>query len=389
MRPTWRDSMMIFMAIHDTFMKVGARTGNGVHGPAADGRTVLDLDDDVVSIAEALVNVESISHHEKALADAVECALRRHDHLTVSRFGNTVVARTSACRGRRVVVAGHLDTVPLNANLPARNDGELLHGLGSCDMKGGVAVALRIAGSCADALSDLTFIFYECEEVESTANGLAKLAEVRPELLRADLAILMEPSNGQVEAGCQGALDFDIKLTGRRAHSARSWQGINAVETAAPVLAKLNSFRARTPVVDGLTYHEGLNAVAIHGGIARNVIPDECHISVNFRFAPDRSEHDAIDFVHNYFEGHDIVIVDSAPAAPPGLTGTARSFVEAVGKPAQPKLGWTDVARFAQLGVPALNFGPGDPLLAHTRDEHVPLAQLRMCEDTMREWLTT
>ncbi|OBC12088.1 succinyl-diaminopimelate desuccinylase [Mycobacterium sp. 852013-50091_SCH5140682] len=348
-----------------------------------------DLNDDVASIAEALVNVESVSHNEKALADAVEHALYRCNHLAVSRFGNTVVARTSGGRQQRVVLAGHLDTVPLNANLPARNDGELLYGLGSCDMKGGVAVALRLAGNCTDALSDLTFIFYECEEVESAANGLAKLASQHPELLQADLAILMEPSNGQIEAGCQGVIDFDITLTGKRAHSARSWQGINAVEAAGPILAKLDSFRPRTPVVDGLTYREGLNAVAVDGGIARNVIPDECRISVNFRFAPDRSEQGAIDFVHDYFDGYDIAIVDSAPAAPPGLTGSARTFVEAVGRPPQPKLGWTDVARFAQLGVPALNFGPGDPLLAHTQDEHVPLAQLRACEKTLREWLTT
>ncbi|WP_309227812.1 MULTISPECIES: succinyl-diaminopimelate desuccinylase [unclassified Mycolicibacterium] len=350
---------------------------------------MIDLDDDVASIAEALVNVESVSHNERALADAVDHALRQREHLTVSRFGNTVVARTSAGRERRVVVAGHLDTVPVNANLPARNDGELLYGLGSCDMKGGVAVALRIAGNCTDALSDLTFIFYDCEEVESSANGLANLARQQPELLHADLAILMEPSNGCVEAGCQGVLDFDITLAGRRAHSARSWQGINAVEAAAPVLDKLGSFRPRTPVVDGLTYREGLNAVAIHGGIARNVIPDECRISVNFRFAPDRTEQEAIDFVHNYFDGYDIAIVDSAPPAAPGLTGSAKSFVEAVDKPARPKLGWTDVARFAQLGVPALNFGPGDPLLAHTRDEHVAIAQLRTCEQTLQKWLTT
>ncbi len=378
--------MMIFMTIQGTPEVQRARPTDGI--PAPTTRAVIDLDNDVVSIAEALVNMESVSYNERALADAVEHALLRCEHLTVSRSGNTVVARTSAGRQRRVVIAGHLDTVPRNANLPARNDGEMLYGLGSCDMKGGVAVALRLAGSCADILSDLTFVFYECEEVESAANGLAKLANQQPELLRADLAILMEPSNARVEAGCQGVIDFDITLTGKRAHSARSWQGTNAVEAAAPVLAKLDSFRPRTPVVDGLTYREGLNAVAIHGGIARNVIPDECRISVNFRFAPDRTAQEAITFVHSYFDGHDVTIVDCAPAAAPGLTGTAKSFADAVGAPAQPKLGWTDVARFTQLGVPALNFGPGDPLLAHTQHEHVPIAQLHACEETLRQWLS-
>lgn len=310
--------MMISVAIQNTHEHQRAQSKNCIGDPAEEDRAVIDLDDDVVSIAEALVNVESVSHNEKTLADAVEHTLRQRRHLTVSRFGNTVVARTSIGRQRRVVIAGHLDTVPLNANLPARNDGELLYGLGSCDMKGGVAVALRLAGSCADALSDLTFIFYECEEVESTANGLAKLAREQPELLEADLAILMEPSNGHIEAGCQGVIDFDITLTGKRAHSARSWQGINAVEAAAPILAKLDSFRPRTPVIDGLTYHEGLNAVAIHGGIARNVIPDQCRISVNFRFAPDRSEQEAIDFVRNYFDRHDS---PHRGASNPGLLG--------------------------------------------------------------------
>lgn len=350
----------------------------------------LDLTSDVVALTAALVDIESVSRDEDRIADAVEQALAPLAHLEVVRDGNTVVARTALGRDERVVVAGHLDTVPVNANLPSRVDGEHLHGLGSCDMKGGVAVGLLLAGGVPEPVRDVTYVFYECEEVEADHNGLGRLARVRPELLSADFAILMEPSGATVEAGCQGTMRVEVVTRGERAHTARSWMGVNAIHAAAPVLDRLVAYEARQPVIDGLTYREGMNAVGVTGGIAGNVVPDECRVAVNYRFAPDRSVDEAYAHLEETFAGFELELRDSAPGAVPGLDRpAAAAFVAAVGGEPSPKFGWTDVAQFAELGVPAVNFGPGDPALAHTRAERVPLAQLRHCEQAMRSWLAS
>jgi succinyl-diaminopimelate desuccinylase len=349
---------------------------------------VLDLSADVVTLTEQLVNIESVSHNEQAIADAVEAALRPLGHLKVTRHGNTVVARTELGRSERVVIAGHLDTVPVNHNLPARREGGILHGLGTCDMKGGDAVILKLAADVTEPNRDLTFILYDCEEVESHHNGLFKLTMSHPLLLRADFAILMEPSNGVVEAGCQGSLQAEVRATGERAHSARSWKGVNAIHRAAEILNRLHSYQARKPVIDGLEYHEGLNAVGIRGGVATNVIPDECVVSVNYRFAPDRTEADAARFVHAFFDGFEVTLTDNSPGAHPGLDRpAAKEFIEAVGGRVNPKFGWTDVARFTVLDVPAVNFGPGDPMFAHKQDEHVPIEHIERCERQLKTWL--
>ena len=353
----------------------------------------LDLGADAVTLTAQLVDIASVSREEQRIADAVEAALRPLPHLTVTRRGHTVVARTDLGRGERVVIAGHLDTVPVNDNLPVRRettpDGEVLHGLGSCDMKGGDAVMLRLAATVAEPVRDVTYIFYEAEEIDSEFNGLRLLTESYPDLVRADFAILMEPSNAVVEAGCQGTLRVEVTTRGERSHSARSWRGVNAIHAAADVLARLDAYEARRPVIDGLEYHEGLNAVAIRGGVAGNVIPDECVVEVNHRFAPDRSEQEAADFVRAFFEGYDVRLTDSAPGALPGLdVPAAEAFVEAVGGEVGPKFGWTDVARFSALGVPAVNFGPGDPMFAHKQDEHVRAADIVRCEERLSAWLT-
>lgn len=350
--------------------------------------TQLDLTTDVVTLTEQLVNIESVSRNEQAIADAVQAALAAYDHLAVSRHGNTVVARTDLGRPERVVIAGHLDTVPVNDNLPARREGGLLHGLGSCDMKGGDAVILRLAATVTEPTRDVTYLLYDAEEIEAEHNGLRLLALSHPELMTADFAILMEPSNGGVEAGCQGTLRVDVRTTGERAHSARSWRGVNAIHKAGEVLRRLEEYDARRPVIDGLEYHEGLNAVAIRGGVAGNVLPDECVVEVNYRFAPDRSEAEAEAFVRELFAGFDVTLTDSAPGALPGLDRpAAKAFVEAVGGEVNPKFGWTDVARFSGLGIPAVNYGPGDPLLAHKQEEHVPVEQIERCETRLRAWL--
>ena len=349
----------------------------------------LDLTADAVTLTEQLVNIESVSRHEQEIADAVEQALAAYPHLTVSRHGHTVVARTDLGRAERVVIAGHLDTVPVNDNLPARREGGILHGLGTCDMKGGDAVILRLAATLPEPNRDVTYLLYEAEEIDAQYNGLHLLAQSAPELMAADFAILMEPSNAVVEAGCQGTLRVEVRTTGERAHSARSWRGVNAIHGAAEVLRRLTEYDARKPVIDGLEYHEGLNAVFIRGGVAGNVLPDECVVEVNFRFAPDRSEAEAEAFVREFFDGFDVTLTDSAPGALPGLAvPAAQAFIEAVGGEVNPKFGWTDVARFTALDIPAVNFGPGDPMLAHKQEEHVPMEQIERCEQQLVRWLS-
>ena len=348
----------------------------------------LDLTADVVALCAQLVDIESVSRNEREIADAVEAVLSPLPHLDVVRRGHTVVARTELGREERVVIAGHLDTVPVNDNLPSRNDGTALHGLGACDMKGGDAVILKLAADLSAPVRDVTYVLYEGEEIESEFNGLGRLATEAPEALRADFAILMEPSNGVVEAGCQGTMRVDVTTYGERAHSARAWRGVNAIHRAAPVLERLDAYQPRMPVIDGLTYHEGLNAVAVSGGVAGNVLPDVCTVSVNYRFAPDRSEAEAEEYVRTFFDGYDVRVTDCAPGALPGLgRPAAREFVDAVGGVVNPKFGWTDVARFSALGVPAVNIGPGDPMLAHKQEELVPHEQVRHCERVLTEWL--
>ncbi|MGW2721924.1 succinyl-diaminopimelate desuccinylase [Streptomyces sp. NPDC001492] len=346
----------------------------------------LDLTSDVVALTRALVDLPSESGQEGRIADAVEAALRALAHLTVERIGNSVVARTGLGRPRRAVLAGHLDTVPAAGNLPSRLHDDRVHGLGACDMKGGVAVALRLAATVPAPALDLTYVFYECEEVEGERNGLHRIAAERPELLRADLAILMEPSDAGVEAGCQGVLTADIVVRGARAHTARAWMGANAAHLAAPVLQRLHDHVAERVVIDGLEYREGLSAVAVRAGVAGNVVPDECVITVNSRFAPNRSPQEAEARLRGLFPGYEVRVTEVVPGALPGLDRLA-GLVSALGAPPRPKLGWTDVARFAALGTPALNYGPGDPTLAHTAGEYVPVEHLRTCEERLRKWL--
>ncbi|GAA3823159.1 succinyl-diaminopimelate desuccinylase [Sphaerisporangium flaviroseum] len=350
--------------------------------------TPLDLAGDVRALTAVLVDVESVSGDEKALADAIEAALRPLPHLTVVRDGEAVVARTELGHSERVVVAGHIDTVPLAGNLPSRVQGDLLYGCGTSDMKSGVAVALKLAAGVPRPGRDVTYVFYDCEEIEAARNGLGRLGRTRPELLAGDFAVLMEPTGGEIEGGCQGTLRAEIVTTGKRSHSARSWFGVNAIHRVEPVLARLSAYEAREPVVDGLAYHEGLNAVGIAGGVAGNVIPDECVVTVNYRFAPDRSLDQARDHVREVFEGYEVRFTDGAPGARPGLTHpVAAAFAKAIGGTPRAKLGWTDVALFSGLGIPAVNYGPGDPNLAHQQGEYVSLEKIVDCERRMLAWL--
>ena len=353
------------------------------------GMASIDLQSDVETLTAALVDIESVSRNEAEIADAVERELVALPHLSVVRDGHTMVARTDLGRDERIVIAGHLDTVPVNDNLPSSRDEVYLHGLGSCDMKGGVAIALRLAATVPEPVRDVTYVFYEAEEIEAEFNGLGRLAREHPEWLSGDFAILMEASNAVVEAGCQGTLRVEVVTRGVRSHSARSWMGENAIHAASPILERLVAYEPRSPVIDGLTYREGLNAVGIRGGVAGNVVPDEARVTVNFRFAPDRSADEALAHVREVFDGFDLEVTDLAPGAMPGLDRpAAAAFVDAVGGEANPKFGWTDVAQFTALGIPAVNYGPGDPSLAHTREERVPLEHLRLLETRLRGWLS-
>jgi succinyl-diaminopimelate desuccinylase len=351
--------------------------------------SALDLTLDGAALTVALCDVESVSGDEQHLADLIEAALGDADHLTVARDGNVLVARTSLGRGERVVIAGHIDTVPEAGNLPSRRADGKLHGLGSCDMKGGVAVALRLAAALTAPTRDVTYVFYDGEEVEEARNGLKRVQQQQPQWLAADFAVLMEPSGATVEGGCQGTLRADVVTVGRRAHSARSWLGANAIHAAGEVLDRLRGYSARLVTIDGLEYHEGLNAVYVSGGVAGNVIPDEARVTVNYRFAPDRSLAEAAHHVREVFAGFEVTVVDGAPGALPGLDRpAAAAFVAAIGKEPRPKFGWTDVARFTELGIPAVNYGPGDPQLAHTREEYVEEAEITECEARMLAWLS-
>jgi succinyl-diaminopimelate desuccinylase len=343
---------------------------------------------DPVELTRVLVDVESVSGNEKSIADQVEGALHAAGHLTVDRYQHTVMARTDLGRPGRVVLAGHLDTVPVAGNLPARVEGDVIYGCGTSDMKSGVAVALHLAATLPEPRHDLTFLFYEAEEVESERNGLGLVAKAHPDWLAADFALLLEPTYGVVEAGCQGTLRAVVRTTGVRAHSARSWRGVNAIHAAAGVLERLDGYQARRVTIDGCEFREGLNAVGIRGGVAGNVIPDACEVEVNFRFAPDRPVEAAGAHVHEVFHGYEVEVLDAAGGALPGLTAPpAAELVAATGAPPVAKLGWTDVARFAASGVPALNLGPGDPNLAHARDERVEASKIRAVASVLRTWL--
>ncbi|QLD10570.1 succinyl-diaminopimelate desuccinylase [Microbacterium oleivorans] len=353
----------------------------------------LDLSVSSADLTRAICDIPSVSDDETTLADAIFGAVSALPHLEVFRDGDTIVARTRLGRAQRVVIAGHIDTVPVNANLPVREiveDGDtLLWGRGTVDMKAGVAVQLKLAGELVDPRVDITWMWYDHEEVAAELNGLTRLAATRPDLFDGDFAILGEPSNGAVEGGCNGNLRVLVRTRGVRAHSARAWIGENAIHGAAAILQRLAEHTPADVEVEGLVYREGLNAVRISGGVAGNVIPDLCEVEVNYRFAPSRSTDEAVAIVTRFFEGFEVEVVDLAGGARPGLDAPlAREFVAAVGAEPRPKYGWTDVARFSALGVPAVNYGPGDPSLAHHDEERVPVAQIEAVERGLRAWLS-
>lgn len=361
---------------------------------------MLNLTSDPIDLTQALVDIPSPSHHEKDIADAIELALNEVEGVEVLRHGNTLVARTNRGLDKRVVLAGHIDTVPIADNVPSTRGTDtqgrdVMFGCGTVDMKSGLAVYLNAFARLANdpALTkDLTVVCYEGEEVSSEFNGLGHIEEAHPEWLAGDVALLGEPSGAVIEAGCQGSIRLRITGHGVRAHSARSWLGDNAMHKLAPVISRIAEYEARIVDVDGCEYHEGLNIVHMESGVATNTIPDEAWMFVNFRFAPDRSVGEAMAHMLEVLdlpEGVEYEVDDAIPGARPGLDRpVVQGLIKATGGNYRAKYGWTDVARFSELGIPAVNFGPGDPSFCHKKDEQCPIEMITDVSTTLIEYLT-
>ena len=351
---------------------------------------------DLLALTAELVDIPSVSHDEEAITEFFEAELRAVPWLEVTRVERNLVARKNLGRAQRLLLAGHTDTVPVNENATARVEGDTLWGLGSCDMKGGLAVQLELARTVAEPAVDVTYVFYECEEVAAEFNGLVKLLGAHPDLLACDAAILGEPTDAQVEAGCQGTLRAAVRLAGARAHTARPWMGRNAIHRLGEVLARFAAYDERRPVLNDCEFREALQAVGVKGGVAGNVVPDAAEVTVNHRFAPDRTIEEATAHVRKVLDGvldeaggDTFEVLDAAAPAPPSLDHPLlASLVASTGKPPRAKLGWTDVSFFAAAGIPATNFGPGDPTLAHSRDEHVERASLEAAHTALHRLLT-
>jgi len=346
---------------------------------------------DLLAATADLVAIPSVSGEEGLLAARVEQALRACDWLEVTRLGDNVVARTSLGRDQRLVLAGHLDTVPPNQNAAPRFEGDTVWGLGASDMKGGLAVMLDLATNVTEPSVDLTWCFYACEEVDRSRSGLLELWQQRPDLLAGDAAVLGEPTGALVEAGCQGTMRVRITLRGVRAHTARPFTGRNAIHRLGPLLERVAGWEGRVVTIDGCTYAEQLQVVAVAGGVAANVVPDEAQVTLNHRYAPDRGGDEAETFLRELLDpfvepgtGDSFEVLDAGDGAPPSLDQPLlRALVEQSGSPPRAKVGWTDVASFWAHGVPAANFGPGDPLLAHHPDERVSAPALERARATL------
>jgi succinyl-diaminopimelate desuccinylase len=373
--------------VHLRFTHCNQNTGSLKHMSALDPTQTL------VELTMAICDIESVSSNEAKLADQIQQVLSTASHLSLTRDGNALIARTNLNRETRVIIAGHIDTVPVAGNLPTKlhhfEREQVIFGRGTVDMKGGIAVMLKLAVELQDPKFDVTWVFYDNEEVAADLNGLGRLAKNHPELLTGEFAVLCEPTSAMVEGGCNGTVRVEVRTAGIKAHSARPWMGKNAIHALAASLNILNDYQPRTVTVDGLDYRESLNAVLVTGGIATNVIPDAAVLTVNYRFAPDKSAAEAIGHLETVFDGFEVVVTDQAEGARPGLNlQAALEFIAATGTAVRPKYGWTDVARFSAMGIPAVNYGPGDPSLAHADNENVPVGQLVDVDAGLRAWLS-
>ena len=346
---------------------------------------------DLLELTAELVNIPSVSFEEGPLVSLIEKELSAIPHLSIDRVGDNLIARTNFSKEQRLVLAGHTDTVPGDTQSGARIEGDTCWGLGSADMKGGIAVMLELARSVIDYAIDVTWVFYAREEVASEHNGLKEIFTEAPQLLTGDAAVLGEPTSALIEAGCQGTMRFLLTFKGERAHSARPWMGRNAVHRLSGVLDALENYQYREPLIEGCEFREALQAVGVEGGVAGNVVPDTATLLINHRHAPDRNSEEAEnhvrEFLGPYMEDGDMIeLIDMAPAATPGMD---HSLLASIGEgiETRAKLGWTDVAFFSEQGIPAINFGPGDATLAHTAEERVERENLEVAFETIRRVL--
>jgi succinyl-diaminopimelate desuccinylase len=352
----------------------------------------LNLSGDVAELTRELVDIESVSGNEGQIADALDQALATYPHLSITRDGNALVAKTNLGLAKQVIIAGHIDTVPVADNLPSKlmsfEREQVIWGRGTVDMKAGVAVMAKLAAEITAPVMDVVWVFYDQEEIEASKNGLGRLVRNHPELIQGNFAILCEPTAATIEGGCNGTMRVEMTFSGIKAHSARPWMGSNAIHKLGGVLNILNAYLPEELEVDGLVFRESLNAVSVSGGIASNVIPDQASLTLNYRFAPSRSVSEATEYLRKMFRDFEFTVVDSAAGARPGMNSPeAKAFVEAVSAAVNPKYGWTDVARFSEMGIPAVNYGPGDPNKAHADDENVPASQIYACEAGLRKFL--
>lgn len=350
---------------------------------------------DLIARTAELIDIPSVSHDEEAITAHLGGLFEGFDCFSVDRVGRNLVVRTAFGHAQRLTLAGHTDTVPVNDNDRARVEGDTLYGLGASDMKGGLAVfvelALAIGRGEVTPSVDLTFVFYACEEVAREHNGLLELFAERPDLTACDAAVLGEPTDAWIEAGCQGAFSVELTFLGQRAHSARPWTGVNAIHRAGVAIDRIREWPGRQPVIDGCEYREAMQVVLVTGGVARNVVPDRCTVTVNHRFAPDhdlgaarQAVRDVVGDAFDESSGDTWNEIDVSMGAPPSLGHPLLTLLVArSGRAPRAKLGWTDVAFFAEQGIPAANFGPGDPLLAHTQGEFVTRQQLDAAWDTL------
>jgi len=332
---------------------------------------------DLMELTSTLIAVPSVSFEEGPLTELIQAELSQLAHLELTRVGDNLVARTQLGRSTRVVLAGHTDTVPVNGNAVPRLDGDVLWGLGAADMKGGLAVMLELARLHEAPAVDVTYVFYAREEVAAADSGLGELFELRPDLLEGDVAFLGEPTDGEIEAGCQGTMRFRVRLAGHRSHIARAWMGRNAIHRLGGLLTAISEYEPRQPEILGCQFHEALQVVRVEGGVAGNVVPDSAEIDLSHRFAPDRTPAEAEAHVRSVLaphleDGDELELVDMSPAAAPAVDHPCvAALIERHGLGVRGKLGWTDVARFTAHGIPAVNLGPGDSTLAHAPEEHL------------------
>ena len=346
---------------------------------------------DLIGRTLQLVRIDSPTRHESEISDFLHERLQGASGFVVERIGRALVLRPAERSGRPLVVlGGHVDTVPAVEGNPPRVEGERIYGRGASDMKAGLALMWALADEpVARPRYDLGMVFYDAEEGPYVQNGLGPVLESCPWLEDAALAIMLEPSDNLVHLGCMGTLHARVIFRGRAAHSARPWQGENAIHKAAPLLARLAEMKPAEVDVSGLPFVGVVSATVASGGGSRNVVPDAFTLNVNYRFAPTRPRSEARAFVRELAGDTELVVDEVCPSGPvPVGNAVLEDLRGRCGVKAASKQAWTDVARFAEHGVDAVNFGPGETAEAHQPDESVAVSSVLRADRLLRMLLS-